>query len=380
MSFSRPSLRPLWLLTVVALAAACGTGARPSGSAGASGTPSGTPAGTATATSPGTSSSPSSTVASPGATGQVGGTLTVYSGRSEELVAPAIESFRKQTGVDVKVRYGESSELAATILEEGANSPADVFFSQDAGALGALSEAGRLGAIRPDLLERVRSQFRSPKGEWVGVTGRARVLAYDPRAVKEADLPTSVLELTDPKWKDKVGWAPTNASFQAFVTALRKTKGEDVARKWLVDMKANGARTYEGNTPIVLAVDSGELSVGLVNHYYVLQQASELGRDLNVGSHFFPGGDPGALVNVAGVGTLQGAKNAAAAEAFVDYMLSRDGQSYFASQTFEYPLAEGVPADARLVPLEDIAAPRIDLSALADLQATLTLLRDTGVL
>jgi iron(III) transport system substrate-binding protein len=374
MSFSRHSLRPLWLLTVVALAAACSTGARPSGSAGtgASGSPSGTV--------PGISGSPSGASASPGTTAKIGGTLTVYSGRSEDLVAPAIESFRKATGVDVKVRYGDSAELAATILEEGANSPADVFFSQDAGALGALSAAGRLGAIRPELLERIEAQFRSTKGEWVGVTGRGRVLAYDPRAVKEADLPASVLELTDPKWKDKVGWAPTNASFQAFVTALRKTQGEDVARKWLTDMKANGARTYEGNGPIVVAIDAGELPVGLVNHYYVLEEEAELGRPLNAKTHFFSGGDPGSLVNAAGVGVLKGAKNTEAADAFVDYMLSRDAQSYFASQTFEYPLIADVPADARLVPLKDIAAPRIDLSALADLQATLELLRDTGVL
>jgi len=308
------------------------------------------------------------------------GILTVYSGRSEDLVSGVIEDFEQASGIDVQVRYGDSAELAATILEEGEASPADVFLSQDAGALGALAEAGRLGQIEPTLMERVAPEYRSEKGEWVGVTGRARVLAFDPRVVAESDLPASVTALTDPRWKDRIGWAPTNASFQAFVTAFRRLEGEDVARAWLEDMMANGVRAYESNGPIVLAIDAGEIEAGLVNHYYVLEEEAEVGRDLDVSTHFFSGGDPGSLVNVAGVAVLQGAENRAAADRFVDYLLSQDAQTFFATQTFEYPLISGVSADERLVPLAEIDAPAIDLSALADLEATLTLLRDVGIL
>lgn len=329
------------------------------------------PAGTTAATNPATAE----------AVGTASAKLIIYSGRSENLVGPLIERFEQDTGIDAEVRYGETAELAATLLEEGANSPADVFFSQDAGALGALTQAGRLARLPSDLLEPVDARFRSSSDEWVGVSGRARVLVYNTDEVQESDLPADVTGLTDPRWRGKVGWAPTNASFQAFVTAMRRLDGEDATRQWLEAMVANDVQVYDGNAPIVEAVGNGEILAGLVNHYYLYRFLAEQGDEFPARNHFFADGGADALVNVAGVGVLDTASNPDAALAFVRYLLTEAAQQYFADETVEYPLASGsATLDPRLTPLAELNPPALDLSDLSDLQGTLTLLQETGAL
>ena len=242
-------------------------------------------------------------------------TLTVYSGREEELVAPLFERFEEETGINVDVRYGDSAELAATIAEEGDNSPADVFFAQDPGSLGSVD--AQLAELPDDVLERVDETFRDADGRWVGTSGRARVLAYNTDELSEAEVPDSVFDLTDPKWKGKIGLPPTNASFQAFVTAMRLDVGDERTKQWLEDLKANEPKFYEKNTPTVEAVASGEIDLGLVNHYY-LYLVKEEQPDAPIENKYLPGDDPGALVSVAGAGILDGAEHADAAERFVE--------------------------------------------------------------
>jgi iron(III) transport system substrate-binding protein len=334
--------------------------------------------------------SPSPTVTEPGgspsaapstsATAGDTGTLTIYSGRSETLVGSIIERFEAETGVDVAVKYGDTAELAATILEEADASPADVFFAQDAGALGAIAVAGRFAVLPTAVLDRVATRFRSPDGEWVGVSGRARVAAYDSRAIGDSALPASILAFTDPAWKGRLAWAPTNGSFQAFVTALRAVEGEDGARAWLEGILANEPKAYESNDAIIAALAAGEVEVGFVNHYYALRQAAEQGPRFPVDNHFFAGGDPGALVNVAGAGVLSTSANPTAALAFLEFLLADEAQAYFADETFEYPLVAGIEIDERLVPLDELEPPDIDLSSLSDLQGTLELLSEVGIL
>lgn len=308
-----------------------------------------------------------------------GGTLTIYSGRTEALVDPLIQQFARDTGTDVRVRYGDTAELAAAILEEGAASPADVFFAQDAGALGAVASRNLLARLPDPTLNRVDARFRDPQGRWVGVSGRARVIVYNPQRVQESQLPDSVLGLADPAWRGRVGWAPTNGSFQAFVTALRLTEGEEAARRWLEALKANDARRYANNTAIVQAVAAGEVDVGLVNHYYL--HAIQKDQGPIAARNYHPrDGKAGAMINVAGVGILSSSKNAETARKFVDFLLSETAQKHFAAQTFEYPLITGVPAPEGVAPLDQIKAPAIDLGSLADLDQTLRLLRETGVL
>jgi iron(III) transport system substrate-binding protein len=309
------------------------------------------------------------------------GPVTIYSGRSEELVGPIIEQFEESSGADVEVRYGDTAELAAQILEEGGNSPADVFFAQDAGALGALASAGRFASLPDETLEQVPGAYRSPDGLWVGTSGRARVLVYNVEAVEESALPDSVLDLTGDAWSGRVGWAPTNGSFQAFITALRLVEGEDEARAWLEGMEAGGAQDYEGNSQIVLAVAAGEIDAGLVNHYYLLELGSEdASIKENAANHFFGDGDVGSIVNAAGVGIIEGSDAPQGAQAFVDFMLSRTGEQYFDEEVYEYPLSGDLSQDPSLPDLDEIQQPDIDLSDLSDLEGTLALLRDTGVL
>jgi iron(III) transport system substrate-binding protein len=307
-------------------------------------------------------------------------TLTIYSGREEELVAPLIEQFEQESGTDVEVRYGDSAELAATIAEEGDGSPADVFFAQDPGSLGAVAGEGLLAELPAESLERVPERFRDPEGRWVGTSGRSRVIAYNTDELSEGQVPDSVFDLTDPRWQGRVGVAPTNASFQAFVTAMRLQQGEEKTRTWLEDLKANGVRFYERNTPIVEAVASGEIDLGLLNHYYLyLVQEEQPGTP--VANHFLPGDDPGALVSAAGVSVLESTDNREDAERFVEFLLSDEGQRFYTerAEEAEYPVVAGIPAKEGLPPLESLSGPEIEYTALGEeLERTLELLSETG--
>jgi iron(III) transport system substrate-binding protein len=308
--------------------------------------------------------------------------LVVYSGRNENLIAPLLEKFTAATGIAVTPRYGGSAELAAQLLEEGAGSPASVFLSQDAGALGALQQADRLAPLEKATLDKVPAKYRSDAGEWVGVSGRSRVLVYDSKAVPEARLPQSVFDLTAPEYRGRVGFAPTNASFQAFVTGMRVTEGEQRTKQFLTDFAANDPQVYENNVAIVEAVNSGEIPFGLVNHYYLYERAAEAGGldELTARNHLFPGEDPGSLVNVAGVAVLAG-KPDARTQAFVDYLLGEEAQTYFAEETKEFPLVGGVSPDVPgLPPLSALQGPDVDLSELDSLEQTLSLLEEVGLL
>lgn len=307
--------------------------------------------------------------------------LVIYSGRSENLVDPLIKQFAEETGIKVEVRYGGTAELASTILEEGANSPADVFFAQDAGALGALSKAGRLQPLSESVLSLVPATLESHDGTWVGVSGRARVLVYNTDELTVDQLPADVWGLTEEQWRGRVGWAPTNASFQSFITAMRVLEGEERARAWVDAMIANDVQTYDGNAPIVAATAAGEISAGLVNHYYLYRFLAEEGESFKARNYHFPQPHAGTMINVAGVGILDTAANTPAATQFVEYLLSSEAQQYFADQTFEYPLAgEGIKTSDLLVPMADIATPELDLGDLDDLEGTLLLLQESGAL
>ncbi|MEX1022631.1 MAG: iron ABC transporter substrate-binding protein [Dehalococcoidia bacterium] len=306
--------------------------------------------------------------------------LTVYSGRSESLIGPLLERFEEETDITVEVRYGSTTEMATTILEEGANSPADVFIAQDTGGLGAVQQAGLFEPLPEDTLAKVAQQWRSDDNGWVGLSGRARVLVYNNETIDPADLPDSILDLTDPEWSGRLGWAPTNASFQAFVTALRVVHGDDAAREWLEGMMANDIMTYPGNSQIVEAAAAGEIEVGLVNHYYLHRYLAEQGESYPARNYYTAPGDIGSVVGVAGAGILASSDSMDAAQRLIDFMLSDESQQYFADETYEYPVVTSVPANADLPALDSIQPPDMDLDDFADLEGTLALLREVGAL
>lgn len=306
--------------------------------------------------------------------------LVVYSGRNESLVQPVIDQFQDATGIEVSVRYGSTAQLAAQLVEEGDRSPADVYFAQDGGALGALTKAEMFAELPGEMLGAVDERFQAVDGTWVGTSGRVRVIAYNGEELAESDVPDSVFDLTTPEWSGRVGIAPGNASFQAFVTAIRVLEGEDVAQRWLEGMAANNVERFDNNVLVLDAVNDGVVDLGLINHYYWYEKVAEEGEDaVSARLKFLPGDDPGSLINVAGVGVLASSDRSDEATQFVEFLLSEDAQAYFAEETKEYPLVPGVPTAEGLPPIDSLDAPAIDLSDLDSLEETLRMIEEAGL-
>ncbi|MBX3094514.1 MAG: iron ABC transporter substrate-binding protein [Cryobacterium sp.] len=309
-------------------------------------------------------------------------TLVVYAGRSESLIGPLIEQFEEASGITVKVRYANSIQMAAQLLEEGERTPAQVFLSQEAGALGALKDAGLLVPLPEDVTGAVASHYNAADDSWVALTGRARIVAYDSEQVDAEDAPSDVNELLDPKWRGQIGIAPTNASFQSFVTAMRVLEGEAAAEAWLTGLLANDPQIFSGNNPILEAVNTGALQLGLLNHYYWAVAAAEAGGPdaMRAQLKFGEPGTVSALVNVTGAGILVGSENSTEALEFVRFLVSAQAQAFFVEQTSEYSLVPGSASPANVPTLDDLGGPEIDFSTLADLDGTIALLEKVGLI
>jgi len=308
-----------------------------------------------------------------------GETLTVYSGRTENLIRPILDDFAEETGVDVEVRYGGSSDLALLIEQEGDRSPADIFISQSPGAIGFLAEDDRLVEIPEETLDLVDASYRSSAGTWVGMSGRIRTLVINTDLVDETELPASVLDLTDPRFRGQVAIAPSNGSFQDFITALRETSGDTAAEEWLAGMAANDAQVYADNTAIVQAVGRGEVPMGLVNHYYNARAKAE-DPSLPTENYFFADGDIGSLLLTTAIGVLDTSEDVELADRLVAFMLGEEAQTFFSEETFEYPLAAGVAQAAGLPPLDSVQVATFDVDGLGGgLQRTLELIESSGL-
>ena len=306
--------------------------------------------------------------------------LTIYAGRSELLMKPLLEQFSKDTGIPIRVRYGDGTDLALGILEEGQNSPADVYLTQDVGALGALQAAERLTPLTEDILDSVPAAYRSPAGLWVGLSGRARVIVYNTDAVNPTTLPASIFDYTKPEWRGRLGIVPRSDGFPEFVTAMRLTRGEAFTRQWLLDLKANAPRTYPNNIAAITAVKNGEIELAFLNHYYLYRFLAEEGEGFKARNYYFTNGDLGGLFLVSGAGVLDSATNPEGARRFIAYLLEKSSQEYFAAETHEYPLVSGVTAGAELPALSTLTTPQIDLADIQDLRGSLELMRATGII
>lgn len=305
--------------------------------------------------------------------------LTIYSGRTSDLIKPLLDQFSEETGTKIDVRYGDSADLALLIEEEGDRSEVDVFISQSPGAVGFLDEQDLLSELDQSVLDLVDQDFRAGDGQWVGLSGRVRVLVYNTELVEESELPESVLDVTSEEFAGRVAVAPNNGSFQDFVTAMRLELGDDVATEWLEGMAANDAPTYSNNTAIVEAVTRGEVPMGLVNHYY-LERALDDDPDLPAENHFFAEGDIGSLLITTATAVIEGSEQAEEARSLVEFLLSEEAQQYFSQETFEYPLARDVPQAESVPPLSSINTTTIDLDGLGGgLARTAELIQDSGL-
>ena len=306
------------------------------------------------------------------------GTLTVYSGRSESLVGPLIQRFQEETGLEVAVKYAGTPELASTLLEEGKNSPADVFFAQDPGGLSAVEDL--LAELPDSVVASVPAWASSPGRKWVGVSGRARTVVYHTARLTPSDLPDDLAGFTDPRWKGRIGWAPSNASFQTMITAMRAVWGDGPTLQWLKGIQANDPLVYPKNTPIVAAAGAGEIDVGFVNHYYLHRFLAEEGESFAARNYHPRAGGPGAIVMVAGAGVLAESGNRENAQKFIEYLLSADAQTYFVENTYEYALTGGISARNGVVRLDEINNPDLSSADLSDLAGSQQLIRQAGLI
>jgi iron(III) transport system substrate-binding protein len=307
--------------------------------------------------------------------------ITVYSGQHEQTMALLTADFTKRTGIDVKVRHNSEASLANQILREGSSSPADVFITENPPALTVVQRKGLYAPVRASTLAKTPSRFNSPTNDWVAVSARSAVLVYNPDKLKRAQLPRKLEELAGPQWRGEIGFAPAESDFQPLVTALGKLRGASAQHAWLEGMKRNG-KLYDGNVAIVRAVDRGEISAGLIDHYYYYRTRDEIGASkIRAQLHYFASRDAGALVDVSGAAVMKSSKHAKDAQEFVAYLVSKPAQEIIAkSQSYEYPLGSGVQTKRDIKPFSELKPPDINVNDLGDGRGALRALEQVGLL
>ncbi len=309
-------------------------------------------------------------------------TLTLYSAQHQQMVDMVTAAFTSQTGIKVRVHHGDAPEIASQIVQEGASSPADVFFTENSPELALLDEKGLLAKLDPATLSRIPARFSAANGDWIGVLARENVLAFNPSMIQENQLPASLMDLAKPEWKGKVAIAPADADFLPLVTAVVQLKGRDAALSWLKGLKAN-AQIFDDDEGVVAAVDRGSVATGVINNYYWARLRTEEGpTKLHSQIHHFERGDVGALINVSGAAVLRSSKNQEAAQRFVAFLISQPTQAMLAKSDvdFEYPLAKDVAPNPLLKPFDQLQPPPVTVTQLGDDQDAARLLREAGLI
>ncbi|GAA1133290.1 iron ABC transporter substrate-binding protein [Nocardioides aquiterrae] len=304
--------------------------------------------------------------------------IVVYNAQHEQLLEEIAPKFEKKTGIEVELRNGSDSELAAQLRQEGEASPADVFLTENTPAMSAVEREGLLAPLEAAATDPIPAQYRPDSGLWTGFVARSTVLVYNPSLVSEDQLPASIMDLADPAWAGKVSFSPTGADFQAIVAAVLDLKGEDATRRWLEGLKANGT-VYDGNNVVLESVNSGEVATGIEYHYYWYRDQAESGENSDASElHFFGDQDPGAFLSVSGAGVLKTAEHPDEAQQFVAYLTSEEGQRALAdSYALEYPLNPAVSLDPSVKPFAELEPPTVAVSDL-DGDKVVELLSDAG--
>lgn len=307
--------------------------------------------------------------------------ITLYSGRGETLVAPLIETFTESTGIEVNVRYGGTAELAVLLNEEGAASPADIYWAQDVAALGQIKPV--FAELPGEMLEDIPAIYRDGDNRWTGTSGRMRLMVYSTERMQADELPATMAEMTDDRFAGTMALPPTNGSFLAHVTALRVHEGDEAARAWLQELADNDPVIVSNNTAIHTAIADGEADWGLTNNYYLSRFLAD-DPDFPADHALFEAGDIGNLMMVAGAGVLESSDSPEAAMAFIEFLLSDTAQQYFAGNVHEYPVRGGGVAAFSGIGVDygtaSEAAIEFDLNELTDLEGTLEMLEEVGLL
>jgi iron(III) transport system substrate-binding protein len=309
-----------------------------------------------------------------------GPSIVVYNAQHEQLLEEIAPAFTEETGIEVELRNGSDPELAAQLIAEGDDSPADVFLTENSPAMSAVEDAGLFAELDPATVEPIPAQYRPTSGLWTGFVARSTVLVYNTDLVDPAELPDSIMELAEPEWEGRISFSPTGADFQAIVAAVLELEGEDATREWLAGLEANGT-VYDGNNVVLESVNAGESEVGIIYHYYWYRDQAESGEvSDNSELYFFGDQDPGAFVSVSGAGLLASSDNAADAEEFIAFLTSEQGAEALAdSYALEYPLNPAVELPAPVKPFSELEPPEVNVSDL-DGATVVELMTEAGFL
>lgn len=297
--------------------------------------------------------------------------IVVYNAQHQSLTQAWVDAFTKETGIGVTLRHGGDSQLGNQIVQEGANSPADVFLTENSPAMVLVDNAGLLAPVSPGAKALVPEAFRPSHGRWIGIAARATVFAYDKRKLGADKLPKSMMDLADASWKGRWAASPSGADFQAIVSAMLELKGEEATLNWLKAMKQN-ATPYRGNSVAMKGVNAGEVDGAVIYHYYWFgDQAKTSENSANVALHYFRNQDPGAFVSISGGGVLATSKHPAEAQAFIKWIVGKGGQEILRTDAaFEYAVGEGTASNERLKPLAELQAPKVDPARLNSRKVT----------
>jgi iron(III) transport system substrate-binding protein len=307
--------------------------------------------------------------------------ITLYNGQHEQTTALLVAAFEKKTGIKVHVRSDDEATLGNQIVQEGSNSPADAFYTENTPVLEDLAQKGLLASVEPSTLAAIPSRYNSASGKWVGVSARASALVYNTTQLSASQLPSSILELAEPKWKGKIGFAPSETDFQPLVTSIIKRDGVAAAESWLKGLKAN-AKIYPDNETVVAQVNNGESAMGPINHYYWYRLGAEVGQSgLHSALHYYAAGDAGDLVNVSGAAVLKSSSHQADAQKLLAFFVSEEGQEVIAhSHSYEYPLRPGVSPAPGLRPFDTLHPTSLTPAELGDGSQALALEQKLGLL
>jgi iron(III) transport system substrate-binding protein len=306
--------------------------------------------------------------------------LLVYNAQHEGLTKAWVEGFTQETGIPVTLRNGDDTEMGNQIVQEGAQSPADVFLTENSPAMVLVDNAGLFAPIDPATLEQVDAAYRPAHGKWLGIAARSTVFVYNPAKIAEADLPKSIMDLASPSWKGRWAASPGGADFQAIVAAMLEQKGEAATLEWLKAMKTNFT-AYRGNSSVLKAVNAGQIDSGVIYHYYYFVDQAKTGENSkDTALHYFKHKDPGAFVSTSGGGVLASSKHQEQAQAFLKYITGKDGQAVLKNgKSFEYAVGKNAESNPKLVPLQQLDAPKVDASKL-DSKKAVELMTQAGLL
>ncbi|EOK5536025.1 MULTISPECIES: iron ABC transporter substrate-binding protein [Enterobacter] len=291
--------------------------------------------------------------------------IVVYNAQHENLVKSWVDGFTKETGIKVTLRNGDDSELGNQLVQEGSASPADVFLTENSPSMVLVDNANLFAPLDADTLKQVPAEYRPAHGRWIGIAARSTVFVYNPAKLSEEQLPKSLMDLAKPEWKGRWAASPSGADFQAIVSAMLALKGEKATLEWLKAMKANFV-AYKGNSTVMKAVNAGQIDGGVIYHYYRFVDQSKTGENSkNTKLYYFKHQDPGAFVSLSGGGVLASSKHKAQAQAFIKYITGKEGQeSLRTNNAFEYAVGVNAASNPKLVPLNDLDAPKVEPSTL----------------